>query len=118
MSERKTMFGEAVYEKYADIVRMDTIKNANESIRKLKEEFKTAETRAKKVRVKRVTVNASNRAFASAKRERLSVMERHSLRVIGKKYRSAYKGMIIPSRHARIVGSVGLKQTRKVRERG
>ena len=101
MSERKTMFGEAKSVKYADIVKMDTEENAKKSAKTLKKEFNKAKTRAKKVTVKRVTVNASNRAFASAKRKKISFREKLELIRIGHIFEASYKSMIIPSRHAR-----------------
>lgn len=102
MSERKTMFGEAKHKKYADIVSLETPSKAKMSVAKLIDEFDKAKTRSKKVRIKRVTVNASNRARASWLRKGLSRSEKLQFLWIHKIYRNAYeKRMIIPSLHAR-----------------
>lgn len=101
MSERKTIFVPAKHKKYADIISLVDVPSARESVKELKKEFNEAETRAKQVRIKRVTVNASNRAKASAKRKRLSYKERLELNEIGRIYSRAYHTMLIPSEHAR-----------------
>ena len=98
MSERKTMFGEAKSKKYAEIVRLDSIPTAKQSARILMREFEDAETRDKKVRVKKVTVNASNRARASAKRKNLSAKERKELNEIAGIYENTYEKMELPKR--------------------
>jgi len=43
-------------------------------------------TRAKKLRIARVAQNASNRAYATTKRKKLSAKERREYRQIGKIY--------------------------------
>ena len=98
---RKTIFVPARHKKYADIVSLVDVPSARESVRKLKKEFDDAETRSKKVRVKRVTVSARNRSLISAKRKRLSRKEKQELLDISLIYEKAYHTMIIPSRHAR-----------------
>ncbi len=95
---KRSLFGPARHPKYAKIVKFTTIKDARESARRLLREFKSAKTRDKAVRVKRVTVLAANRAEAAAKRRKLSKRERHQLRRIAEVYRKAADRMKLPPR--------------------
>ena len=88
----KTMFFPAKG-KYADIVKLDTVENAQKAADELLREFNSAKTRTKKVRIKKVTVLASNRAYASAKRKKLSYKERQEFKQIGMLYRDYAKVM-------------------------
>lgn len=92
----RSMFFDPRYKKYADMVRLRTPEEAEGSVRMLLEEFNTAETREKKLRVKRVTINAANRAEAAGKRKDLSQKEREEFKEIHKLYREAADEMVIP----------------------
>ena len=93
-----SLFGRARHRKYAEIVKFTTIKDARESARRLLQEFKSAKTRDKAVRVKRVAVLAANRAEAAARRRNLSKRERHQLRRIAEVYRRVADRMRLPPR--------------------
>ena len=84
------------YKKYAEIVTFEDPASARKAARKLLHEFKSAKTRAKKVRVKKVTVYAANRARASAKRKNLSSRERKELLQIARIYERAAAKMKLP----------------------
>jgi len=98
---KQTMFGKPKFRKYSDIVSLESTSSARKSIRLLNKEFRDADTRAKKVRVKRVTLLASNRAYAMAQKRKLSFRERRELLHIADMYYNASLKMIIPSRDAR-----------------
>jgi len=97
--KKGSLFGRSRYRKYSRIVEMDDIGSARESARKLLQEFRSAKTRAKMRRVKRVTVLAANRAEAAAKRENLSRRERRELLRIAEIFRRAADRMRLPPRH-------------------
>ena len=84
------------WKKYARIVSFEDPKSARKAAKKLLEEFRSAKTRAKKVRVKKVTVYAANRARASAKRKNLSARERREFRQIARIYERAAAKMKLP----------------------
>lgn len=79
VDKSKGLFGKARYKKYADIISFKDVSSAEKSRDKLLREFYNAETRAKEVRIVRVSTYASNRARASSKRRRLSKKERNEL---------------------------------------
>lgn len=83
---RRTLFREAKYAKYGKIVSFKNPSQARKSATELRKEFKSAMTRAKKLRIARVAQNASNRAYATTKRKKLSAKERREYRQIGKIY--------------------------------
>lgn len=90
---KTSIFFPAKHKKYEEIVSLKSPEEATVSTEKLTAEFKDAETRAKRVRVLRVTVLASNRAYAMAKKKDLSKKERHEFRLIGHIYRSTAEWM-------------------------
>ena len=63
--------------------------------RQLKQEFREAKTRAKRVRVKRAAVLAANRADASSRKRNLKRGTKTRLRKVSSIYRKAADGMII-----------------------
>lgn len=63
------------YDKYSSIVKLDNVPNANGSILKLLEEFKSADSREKQIRIYRVADLAAKRAEAQLNRETLSEKE-------------------------------------------
>jgi len=89
----KTMFFEPTHVTYAEVISLRSPEEARFASKWLLNEFKTAETRAKKRRVKKVTVLASNRAFAMAKKGDLSGKEKVELKKIGDIYKRTYKRM-------------------------
>jgi len=93
---RRGLFKPVKYKYLADIVTFKSIKAAKEASRKLLEEFSNAKTRAKKVRVKKATVYAANRAEAFAKKRNLSPRVRKRMLRISEIYRKAAEKMILP----------------------
>lgn len=83
---RQTLFKPPRFKKYAKMISFRNTTEASQSIRKLRKEFREAKTDEKKLRIARTTQYASNRAFASAKRKKLTVEKRKTLKAIGKMY--------------------------------
>lgn len=79
---KKTMFKPAKSKRLAGIVKMDNITNATKSASKLKGLFNRAKTRKYKVKIKRSTTLAYNRAGAMLKRKNLSTKEKRQFRRI------------------------------------
>ena len=94
LSVPQTLFGKAKYQKYSDIVRIDTPQNALSSIRKLGYEFEHAKTREKKVRIKRVTVDAENRARVISEKSNNPWMKNQK-EEIANYYQGAQEHMVI-----------------------
>ena len=90
------LFKKPRWKKYAEIVTFENPDAAKGAARELLREFRSAKTRAKKVRVKKVTVYAANRARASAKRKNLSSRERKELLQIARIYERAAAKMKLP----------------------
>lgn len=80
------LFKPAKYKKYKEIVSLKDPAEAKESVKELDKEFHLAKTHTKKLRISRVTIYASNRAYASAKRKNISAKERDEFRQIGNIY--------------------------------
>ena len=98
-SRSRSMFYSPARHKYlGEIVTFKNPSAARGAARELLREFKSAKTRAKKVRIKRATVLAANRARASAKRKNLSRRERQELLQIARIYEQAAKKMKLPER--------------------
>jgi hypothetical protein len=94
LSVPQTLFGKAKYQKYSDIVRIDTPKDALVSIRKLGYEFEHAKTREKKVRIKKVTVDAENRARVISEKSNNPWMKQQK-EEIANYYQGAQEHMVI-----------------------
>ena len=92
------LFKPARWKKYAEIVTFENPSAARGAAKELLREFRSAKTRAKKLRVKKVAIYAANRARASAKRKNLSSRERKELREIARIYEQAAKKMKLPER--------------------
>ena len=90
------LFHPARYKYLADIVRIDTVENAKKAVRKLLKHFREAKTRAKKIRVKKATVLAANRARVLSKSPRISPKERQEFREIARIYERAAAKMKLP----------------------
>ena len=98
---QRTMFGPPRYLKYSEIVRIDTPDAARGSVKILLREFENAETRAKKRKIKWMTVLAANRAAAARKRTKrpLSPREMREMMEVEKIYREAAAKMKLPSKN-------------------
>lgn len=92
---KTSIFFEPKHEKYAEIVSFENPREAMQASAILEREFDDAKTRAKKVRVKRVTVLAGNRAEAMLQKKELSTSERREFREIAKIYRDTAKRMVL-----------------------
>jgi len=90
-----TVFFPAKSKKYSEMVRIDTPKAAEDSVEKLMKEFNEAKTKEKKVRIKRYTVLAENRARIMAGNERLSTEERQEAARVAEIYARAKEKMVI-----------------------
>jgi hypothetical protein len=91
---KKTLFFPSKYKKYSEIVRLDSELAAEDSVRKLKEEFNEAKTREKEIRIMRVTVLAANRAAAMAKNPNISEGEKRELKAVSRIYAKAADTMM------------------------
>ncbi len=87
----KTMFGPAKHKYLRDMISLRNPWAAMGSIRELSNEFRSAKTRAKRLRIARAAQLASNRASASAKKRNLSVTEKGQYREIANLYAGAAK---------------------------
>ena len=96
---RRGLFRPAVSKKLAKIVRIDTPKNTRSAAKKLLRMFKAAKRRDTKVKIKRATVCASNRAKVMAtKKKNLSTKERKELKKVSKIYKQAAEKMKLPKK--------------------
>ena len=77
------------YRYLANIVRIDSVENAREAVRKLWEEFHEAKTYTKKLRIARATLMAANIASVFTRRRYLSPEERHEKAEVERVYREA-----------------------------
>ena len=75
-----TIFGQPKYKKYADIIKVDTISNARESVMSLKKEYKEAQTNIKKLRIIKVLIYTINRIEVTLKRTTLSISEQYEFK--------------------------------------
>ncbi|RLI98295.1 MAG: hypothetical protein DRP08_08245, partial [Candidatus Aenigmatarchaeota archaeon] len=99
-SPKKTIFFKPKYLKYSEIVRIDTPDAARGSVKILLREFRNAETRAKKRRIKWMCVLAANRAKAARKKGNLSPREKREFAEVKRIYREAVEKMKLPPRKA------------------
>ena len=95
---RKTMFGPTKNQYLGDMVSLRNPSAARGSIRELRNEFDTAATLSKKLRVARATQLAANRATVMSKNMRLSAKERAEAREMSKMYAKAADAMFIKYR--------------------
>lgn len=84
---KQTLFKKPKYKYLAKIVRFDTPENARKLVKKLENEFINAKTDKKRLRIARASLYASNRAFASGKRKKLSRKEKTEYRKIANIYK-------------------------------
>jgi len=90
---RLGLFRKAKSKKLASIVKIDSPSSARKSAKKLLRLFNSAKTRAKKVKIKKATVCASNRAKVIAKSKRVSPKEKKEMKKVAEIYEKAYKKM-------------------------
>lgn len=90
---RKGLFRPAKSKKLAKIVKIDSVSNAKKSTKKLLTLFRKAKTRDAKVKIKRSTVCASNRAKVLSKSKRLSMKERKEMKQVSNVYQKAAEEM-------------------------
>lgn len=93
MSDGRTLFGEAEYDYLSKTVEMDNIGSAKESVNELRKEFREAETRAKRRRIKRAMILAANRGKAMSENPQYSEGTQEEKEKIAKIYREGYEGM-------------------------
>lgn len=88
---KKTLYKPAKHKKYAKIVSFKNPTQAFNSVRKLRKEYRESKTKAKKLRIARVTQYASNRARATLSKKGLSRKEQQDLRQIHGIYKTQAK---------------------------
>ena len=93
LPRNRSLFFPAKSKKYEKIVSIETPEKARKSAKTLLREFKKAKTRSKKVRVKRVTITAMQRAKAQLKRKDLTPKEVTEFKKIVNIYKDAVKEM-------------------------
>ena len=87
-----TMFGKPKHKYLRDIISIRTPESATGSVRELNREFNQAKTKAKKLRIARATLLASNRAKAMLSK-RLSPRERGEMLMVSAIYKKAAERM-------------------------
>jgi hypothetical protein len=87
ITARRTIFHPAKHGYLADIIRIDTPGNARRSVEQLDEEWNKADTRAKKLRLARAALEASNRARIISRNPRVSQVQREEARRVAEIYR-------------------------------
>ena len=90
---KRSAFDPTMYEADKGIVKLDTVADAKESIRVLREMFDSAETDAHKLRIARMANLAANRAEIMTKNPNYSSAARDSKKPIEKLYRDAAEKM-------------------------
>lgn len=91
--QKGTLFNKPKYDYLSEIIDMKNPDKARGSVKELKKEFRNAETKKKKLRIKMATVLAQNRAKAILGRDNLSKEEQRQFRQIEKIYRFAQESM-------------------------
>jgi len=95
-SPQKSIFFPPKHPTYAEIVCIDNPDAARGSVKILLREFKEAETRNKKRRIKWMCVLAANRAKAARKKKDMSMREKREFAEVEHIYREAVKKMKLP----------------------
>lgn len=90
---QRTVFFPSESKKYADMVDLTSVENAKVSVFDLLSEFSEAKTYVKKLRVKRVTVLAANRAKVMSQNPRLKHNTRLQKARVAEVYEKAAKRM-------------------------
>lgn len=81
--------------KFSGIIKIDSEENAKESIKKMKEEFNSADTHDKKLHVIRSLNSASNIAKVMSKNKRNKESTRNQKEKISKLYREAQQDLSV-----------------------
>ena len=87
--QQKTIFFKTKHKYLGDMISLKSPALARNSVTDLKQEFKDAQTNAKKLRIARATQLASNRAKVILKKKGLSLKERSEFRQISVLYKKA-----------------------------
>lgn len=90
--KKRRMYGEARFKTLSDIVKIDTVENADHAAKELLAHFNKLQVRAAKVRAKRAAVLAANRAMVVAKNTKNPKMRSDKLK-IAKMYREIAEKM-------------------------
>jgi len=88
-----SIYFESKYQKYSEMIRIDTVENAKESIKQIHNEFESAKRPSKMRRLISQAVLAGNRAMVASKNPRNSQRERTESAGVEKLYRAAHKKM-------------------------
>jgi hypothetical protein len=96
------LYGPPRYKKYSDIVSLQSAAEARTSAIRLLSEFDNTQERSKKVRVKRVAVEAANRAQVGARRIEYSDEARKKYAEVEKIYREASSKMVLQDKKKHI----------------
>jgi len=88
-----SLFRPAKSKKLAKIVSIRSPSEAKKSAKKLLSLFRKAERRDTKVKIKRATICASNRAKVLSQSRRLSEKERREMKTVSNIYKRAYQRM-------------------------
>lgn len=91
----RTLFGKPENKYLSEAVEMDNIPSAKASVRELRKEFRDAETRAKRRRIKRALILAGNRGGAMSKNPQYNPDTRKEKKKIAGIYEEGYEGMDI-----------------------
>jgi len=87
-----SIFFESKMQKYSEMVRIDTVEEAQISAERLQDEFDKAKQMAKKRRLIQVANLASNRATVMSKNKKLSTAERRDAVKMARIYRKVQVG--------------------------
>ncbi|MGQ4874603.1 MAG: hypothetical protein ACP6IY_11095 [Promethearchaeia archaeon] len=91
--QNKGLYNQAKYQKYSQIVKIDTPENAEKSTKILFDEFENAKTNKKRLRIWRITRMTARRCRALAERKDLSDKERRECKKIAEKYEKSAEVM-------------------------
>lgn len=89
MATKQTLFTRPKTKYLADIINYRNPMEARGSVKELKSEFNSAKTNAKRLKISRATLQASNRAYAIINKKNLSTKEKREFREIGRIYKKA-----------------------------
>ena len=92
--KKKGMFGEAKTKSLASIVKLDTLPNAKTASKKLLKRFGELKHRDAKVKLKRATVLAANRAKIIANNTKNPRIKNEKMEMV-RTYRNAAKKMVL-----------------------
>jgi len=73
------------------MIKIDSVASAEQSVRDLTREFRSAQSRTKRVRIIQYATLAANRCIASANRKNLFSKEKRELKAVAEVYRDFVK---------------------------